>query len=394
MREFKFLLIFSFLMGMMFCAKKNHEKAYPVITEVIGDVQTVTNPNYPRDGVVQDILLEEISIGLEEGPEEYMFNRPFDVQAADDGTIFVLDWGDITIKVYDKDGTYLRTIGQKGQGPGDFGFLLYMTLSSDGRIFIMNTVNRRVTIYNVLGEYLGGFGFEGSYNDMKTDGQNRIYYSKRKRKTDIAELPVTKDFIEVESIVQVFRNKTGGEDLYLLGEFEGEKDQIKRMGAESSMSLSSEFNVVWEISKEGLLYEGFNQEYKINVFDQSGKKLLSFSRDYEPVTLEFGNEDNIRKRVMPAYDPRIGWVFDEEGNLWVSIYSENEGEVIYDVFSPEGIYTKQVILPCRICQIKKGKVYSIISTEEGYMTVKRFSLKTSTVKTIEGSSDHLHSKGA
>lgn len=375
MRGFKTCLLLLFFGIGIFCCKKSPEATYSVITEVIDDVQVVFNPNYPRDGVIQDILEEELSIGLEEGPEEYMLNRPFDVKAADDGTIFVLDWGDVCIKVYDKEGTYLRTIGQKGQGPGDFGFLLFMALSSDGRIFVMNTVNRRVTIYSVTGDYLGGFGFEGSFNEMKTDDKDRIYYSKRKRKTDLGELPATEDFIEVESIVQIFRNADDGEDQYLLGDFEGEIDRIKRMGAENVMSLSSEFSVVWEINREGLLYEGFNKEYTINVFDQDGKKMLTFGRDYEPVIKEFGREDNLRKRAMPAYDPRIGWVFDEKGNLWVSIYSENEGEVIYDVFSPEGIYIKQVILSCRICQIKNGKVYSIVTTEEGYMTVKRFSLK-------------------
>ena len=375
MRGFKmFLLLFCFGVG-FFCCKKSPEAAYSVITEVINDIQVVINPNYPRDGIVQDIFEEELSIGLEEGPEEYMLNRPFDVKVADDGTICVLDWGDVNIKVYDKEGTYLRTIGQKGQGPGDFGFLLFFALSSDGRIFVMNPVNRRVTIYNVSGEYLGGFSFEGSYNYIKVDGQNRIYYSKHTRKTATEELPVTEDYIEIPSTVQIFRNEADGENQFLLGEFEGEIDRIKRMGAENVMSLSSEFSIVWEVNREGLLYEGFNQHYTINVFDQDGKKKLTFGRDYDPVTQVFGDEDNLRKRTMPAYDPRIGWRFDDEDNLWVSIYSENDGEVIYDVFSPEGIYLKQVILPCRICEIKKGKVYSIVTTEEGYMTVKRFSLK-------------------
>ncbi|MCJ7581450.1 MAG: hypothetical protein MUP98_13065, partial [Candidatus Aminicenantes bacterium] len=42
----------------------------------IDDVQVVTNPNYPRDGIIRDILEEELSIGLIEGPDEYMLNRP------------------------------------------------------------------------------------------------------------------------------------------------------------------------------------------------------------------------------------------------------------------------------------------------------------------------------
>ena len=367
------LLLLLFGVG-FFCCQKSPEASYPAIIEAIDGVQIVTNPNYPRDGIVQDILEEELSVGLEEGPEEYMFNRPFDVQAADDGTIFVLDWGDVCIKVYDKEGTYLRTIGQAGQGPGDFGFLLYFALSQDGRILVMNPVNRQVSVFNVSGQYLGGYAIEGVHNEMKIDGRDRIYYSRSKRKTD-EELPVTEDFLEIEKIVQIFRNETDGQDLFLIGEFEGEKDRIKITGSESSIGLSSEFSVVWDINREGLLYEGFNQDYIINVFDQEGKKTLSFGRDYQPVTKEFGPEDNLRKRTMPAFDPRVGWAFDGEGNLWVSIYSEKEGEVIYDVFSPEGIYIKQAILPCRICQIKGDKLYSIVTTEEGYMAVKRFSLK-------------------
>ncbi len=81
-----------------FCCKKSPEAAYPVIFKVIDNVQVVTNPNYPRDGIIQDVLEEELSIGLEEGPEEYMLNRPFDVGISDEGTIFVLDWGDVCIK--------------------------------------------------------------------------------------------------------------------------------------------------------------------------------------------------------------------------------------------------------------------------------------------------------
>ncbi|MCJ7583130.1 MAG: 6-bladed beta-propeller, partial [Candidatus Aminicenantes bacterium] len=156
MREFKIFLLFLFISGLLFCSKNTVQDEYPVVKEKIDDVQVVTNPNYPRDGIIRDILEEELSIGLIEGPDEYMLNRPFDVRAADDGTIFVLDWGDVNINAYDKEGTYLRTIGQKGQGPGDFGFLLYMALSSDGRIYIMNPVNRQVAIFSMSGEYLGG----------------------------------------------------------------------------------------------------------------------------------------------------------------------------------------------------------------------------------------------
>lgn len=78
---------------------------------------------------------------------------------------------------------------------------------------------------------------------------------------------------------------------------------------------------------------------------------------------------------MPAFNPRMGWEFDDEGNFWIQIYTENEDVVVYDVFSLQGYYLKQVTVPHKIREFKDGKVYSILSTEEGYMVVKRFKLK-------------------
>jgi len=375
MRLLKLISPFLVIIVLFFCCKKVPEEIYPVVTEVLKGIKVVTNPNYPRDGETRDLLVEELSIGLAEGAEEYMLNRPRDVKTTDDGTICVLDMGDVCIKVYDKNGEYLRTIGQKGQGPGDFGSIFYMVLSSDGRIFVMDPMNRRISEFDIFGKYLGGFRFEGYYSELKIDDMNRIYYKGQTNKTAFDDLPVTEDLLEIETVVQIFRSKVDGEELFLMGDFEGEKNRMKRMATGGVLTTGSEFNIVWEVNKEALLYLGLNQEYKISVFDQDGKKILTFGRKYEPVTQEIGGGENVRKRIMPAYYPIIGWVFDDEGNLWVPIYSENEEEMIYDVFSPQGIYLKQVILPCRIYEIKKGKVYSIVTTEEGFRAVKRFSMK-------------------
>lgn len=363
------------LIASVSCSVKEDMPEYPAVTEVIEDVTVITNPDYPRDGILRDILEEELSIGLVEGPEEYMLNRPQDVKAGDDGTIYVLDWGDVCIKVYDKDGTFIRMIGQKGQGPGDFGFLLYMDLSTDGRIFVMDPVNRRVSVFQDSGVYTGGFRFEGNYNEIRADDMNQVYYAKYTNRTAVEEMPVTEDLQEIETVVQIFRSEPDGEGLFLFGDFEGEKDRLRRTATGGVLTIGSEFNIVWDVNREGFLYQGLNNEYKINIYDPEGKQILTFGRVYETVIQEFGSEENIRKRTMPAYDPRIGWVFDDEGNIWVSTYSQNEEEVIYDIFSPQGIYLKQIVLLNRICDIKKGKIYSIVSTEEGFRAVKRFRIK-------------------
>ncbi|MBD3412915.1 MAG: hypothetical protein GF421_00590 [Candidatus Aminicenantes bacterium] len=143
------------------------------------------------------------------------------------------------------------------------------------------------------------------------------------------------------------------------------------------MTTGSKYNIVWEVTPTGMLYEGLNEGYKMNSFNPDGKKVMTFSREYEPVVQEIIRDGEIvTKRIMPAYDPRKGFEFDGEGNIWVAFYSENEDENVYDVFSPAGIYMRQIMVPHRIVEFSNGKVYSIVYTEEGYTSVKRFELVT------------------
>ncbi len=156
-----FLVLTLALILLISCGGPESKEEYPAeITNVEG-VKVVSNPGFPKQGTIHYLMEEELSIGILEGDEENMLNKPQDVKASKDGTIYVLDSGDVCIKVFDENGAYLRTVGQKGQGPGEFGFLIYFALSSDDRIFIMDCVNRRIFNLDIYGKFLEGFRLEG-----------------------------------------------------------------------------------------------------------------------------------------------------------------------------------------------------------------------------------------
>ncbi len=366
-------LVLIFLVG---CGTKEPGEEYPAEIKTVDGVKVVANPDFPKEGTIHYSMEEELSIGVLEGDEEYMLNMPQDIKIDKDGNIYVLDWGDACINVYDEKGIYLRTIGRKGQGPGEFDLPAYYDISPDGRIFIMDTRNRRAVIFGVEGEYLGGFRLEGFYLGMKTDAQNRMYFEKEIRKESSEDLPVTKDFLEVEVVNQIIRCQPDGSGRFIFGEFEGEKSRVRKTKAGGTMSIGSKYEIVWEVTSDGILYEGLNDQYKINVFNPDGTKIKIFSREYEPVLLVRQIDDIVVKNWMPAYNPRKGFEFDGEGNIWVGFYSKNLDEHVYDVFSLDGIYTEQVIVPYRIFEFFKGKVYSIVTSEEGFRQVKRFKLVT------------------
>jgi hypothetical protein len=45
---------------------------------------------------------------------------------------------------------------------------------------------------------------------------------------------------------------------------------------------------------------------------------------------------------------------------------------VFDVFSPDGVYLKQVRVPQALCLVRGDMAYSIIRTEDEFLVVKRF----------------------
>jgi len=200
-------------------------------------VKVVTNPDFPKEGTITYELEEELSIGRDVDDEDYIFHRPFDVKVAADGKIFVLDWGDSTFKIYDNEGKYIRTIGGRGQGPGEFERLVFFSLGSDGNLY----------------------------------------------------------------------SKFGREYTPVENKYTGKPGQPKYVGV---------FNV-------------------------------------------------INRR----------WLFDENNNIWIEMFTKDDPEeIVYDIFSPEGFYIKQVKVKHRINQLWEGKAYSLVQDEDGFVSMKRFKL--------------------
>ena len=111
-RPLKVILLVLIVWVFSACGEKAPDTEYPVSIQMIEGVKVVSNPDYPRDGTKRYLMEEELSIGVADGDEAYMLNRPQDVHVSEDGIIYILDWSDVCIKVFDPSGKYLRTIGR------------------------------------------------------------------------------------------------------------------------------------------------------------------------------------------------------------------------------------------------------------------------------------------
>ncbi len=156
--------------------------------------------------------------------------------------------------------------------------------------------------------------------------------------------------------------------MFKLGDFEGDKSMMLRTDSGEMMSMGGT-HFTWRITPQGKLYVGLSAEYLFHVYSENGDLEFDFSRTYVPIP------NPKARKGMPkhfsAFDVRRP-CFDEEGNLWLELISREEDEgILYDVFTPKGLYLKQVTVPYRIYHFNNNRVYCLLRTEEEFLQVKR-----------------------
>ena len=112
-----------------------------------------------------------------DGPSH--FNAPSDVVVADNGDIFVADGhgNDTNNRVvkFSSDGTFIKTWGQTGYGPGEFRTLHAIAIDSRGRVFVGDRSNNRVQIFDQDGNFLSMWTQFGRPSGIFFDENDQIY---------------------------------------------------------------------------------------------------------------------------------------------------------------------------------------------------------------------------
>jgi hypothetical protein len=102
-------------------------------------------------------LVEELALGVEVGADEYMFGYIASIAVGSDGTMYVSDRQQNVVRMYDVDGTYVRDIGRRGQGPGEYASAPALGMLPDGALVMEDGSTSRISFFSREGEYLDSF---------------------------------------------------------------------------------------------------------------------------------------------------------------------------------------------------------------------------------------------
>jgi hypothetical protein len=96
-----------------------------------------------------------VRIGMVDGPEAYLFELISDVQPLPHGRVAVIDNRGARVALFDVDGRWIRDVGGRGDGPGEYRTPLRAWLE-EGDLVVLDFIPRRLLRFDGDGHFLGG----------------------------------------------------------------------------------------------------------------------------------------------------------------------------------------------------------------------------------------------
>jgi len=362
-------------------------------------------------------LVPEVSIGLFDGPEEYIFGDVVSVARGQDGTLYVMDRQVPALRVYNADGTYRTTFGRGGEGPGEYqqpdGGL---NVLSDGRIVLRDPGNARIQVFSPEGESVDTWRIRGNFNTSR-----RMVVDREDRSHALILLDPEASVTDWKTgLVQVNPDGTAGDTLVIPDtpweeptiEASHEDDDGNTSMSVNSVPFGPTENAV--LTPMGYFIHGISTEYALTLLRKNGPA-LRIEKVFTPVAVAAGEreEEEVRAtRNMRYTEPSWRWngppipdvkppfrrfYAGEDGTLWVAVHQpatkvedpfydpadpdalpdEWREPTLFDVFDEDGSYLGAVRAPDGLSPypqpvFTRDWVLGIVRDEYDVQTVVKF----------------------
>jgi len=325
-----------------------------------------------------------------EGPTQ--FGNVQDVLVTDTGDIWVVDHQAAEIRVFDESGTHLRTLGGRGDGPGEFAQVALAGETDDGRVLAVDRVRRRYTWYDLDGDTVDagpipaddGAGVplvQGVLADGTMIGQSTRILTMEEAEPGL--------LIDESSVVVRWEPLDGPPDTLGVAptaswviDDDGRMQSIPftaNPGIEPGSSLWLTNGIYPELQR--ITPDGRREVWRI---EREPRRLDAATRadyleiaDNVPEARGATMREMLRSDAVPEFVPH--WrelVAAADGHLWAMRWEQlfGQGPTVYDVFAPDGVYLGRVEAPegLRIQSIDADLVTGSWQDELGVPHVLRY----------------------
>ena len=370
---------------------------WTTVVDTVGDT-IITRTTGGSDSSGMHTLVEEAVIGeLDAVQEEYSFGGINELESSLDGKIYVFDRQVPALREYDPAGKFVRTIGRKGKGPGEYDQANGVVVHRDGRLMLWDAGTAHINVYGTDGTFItawplpGGAGFYTS-GALFMDTAGYTYARTRIGDPPTQNAPGSPRMFGLTGLVKWDRDGRIVDSLTPPAQTVEPQSLIATQKGGTSMTfVPYSPRHMWAWSPLGYFVSAQSDRYAVLISAPSGR-VRRIEREIEPVAMEGDERAYYEERVtaqMRSTDPTWRWSGPsipgnkgaitsvtpaDDGRIWVAIarpgerVPENElppgpsvrvgaGDApkmppirwrdpsVYDVFDPSGEYLGRVAAP-------------------------------------------------
>ncbi len=314
-----------------------------------------------RNGVIE--LKPQLEISLDTLPEDVMGKMLFSIIAFKD-RLFVTDIRTHDLKILNNDGTFVRTLGQKGKGPSDLLSPTFMCISKN-RLLVWETMNRRVSYSSGGGKFLKieKVSDKGRFKWIRalTDGRIILETTEveaNKAKREIFEWRYLKLYSSEMKFIKTICRQKEYRFKY------SKKPPFRRI------ILPYTAQLYWDVLPGNKVVTGFSDQYQLKIIDVDTGETRVISRDYQRVKVteddkklvlanrfsgsdvkpKLGADKYTRDNIeFPEFKPVFKTIkTDSEGNILVFIVTKHDQSKLtaqttcFDAFDSNGNFINHV----------------------------------------------------
>jgi hypothetical protein len=329
---------------------------------------------------------EEWRIGSIDGAAAEQFAVPVALEEDRAGRLYVLDAQVSDVRVFDSNGTHVRSFGGAGGGPGEFAQPVGLVGAPDGLLWVADPGNVRLTAFDTTGTVQATQARFSPFMMMPWPGA----FDRDGRLYDVSPGAELGDVVLLR-----FPPGSPTADTVPLPRYRGPRFEFRAGRSETHAPVPFAAQLVWSVAPDGRLWYGVPESYRMAVRGTEGAVERVIELPARPVSASVAEREaavealrwftdqggRIDASRIPKQKPAYTAIrFDDSGYAWVSpAHAEEDTVTRFDVFTPGGVFVGSVSVPVPPHQpdilpvlIRGDRIYVAALDPAGFPYIARF----------------------